>query len=153
MTGVDRKRCQNREDHLMEPRVHSSALFMIEFMPFENLDLVLAELWLYLIRPDPRLSELEGLYDRATRLDLLANGQSVMGTFFCAGLDPLIKQSHPLHEELVEIGGGDGQKSHSIEEWIGGILGFGYDPIVEFEPGEIPSEKTGRIRRVRGTRF
>jgi hypothetical protein len=44
--------------------------------------------------------------------------------------------AHTHHEELIEVGGGDGEELEAFEEWDGVVAGFIENSLVEFEPAE-----------------
>ena len=59
-----------------------------------------------------------------------------------------------LHEELVQIGGEDGEKLGALQQWIARIQGFGEDAIVEVQPAQIAIDPNlgKRLRRPPGSR-
>ena len=70
---------------------------------------------------------------RADRLQLLGDRQSVRAALHRAGLQQLLEARDPDLEEFVEIGAGDAQESHPLEQRNGGVLGLLEHALIEFE--------------------
>ena len=67
-----------------------------------------------------------------------------------AGAELLEDRRHPDHEELVEVGGGDGQELDPLEQRVGVVLGLGEHPAVELEPAQLAVDVQGGRRQVGG---
>lgn len=48
-------------------------------------------------------------------------------------------------EELVEIGGGDGEEFEAFEDWDGIVGGFIEHALIEFEPGKFSVDEHGKV--------
>ena len=64
----------------------------------------------------------------------------------------LAQHRHPLHEELVEIGGEDGEELDTLEEGRPLVQRLGQHTPIELEPAQIPVDPDGLDRRQRQRR-
>jgi len=100
-----------------------------EQLPLEDLARVLQQL------PD----------DVADPRQLLARGEAVGAALGLGLLQLLVQTGDPDHEELVQVGEGDGQELQPLEERPVVIRGLLQYPRVEREPGLLPVEVERRL--------
>ena len=82
-------------------------------------------------------------------LDLARGRAAVDGDLLHAGLDLLLEAADALHEELVEVRGGDGQKLHALEQRRALVLRLVQHAAVEGEPGQFAIEVEGGVEQAR----
>ena len=82
--------------------------------------------------------------DRADHLlclpDLLRGRTPVDGEFVHSGSDLLLQAADALHEELVEVRGGDRQELHTLEQRGSFVVRLVQDTVVEGQPGQLAVE-------------
>jgi hypothetical protein len=59
-------------------------------------------------------------------------------------LDLLLEPGDADLEEFIQVGMGDPEELHPLEQWNRGIQRLVQDPLVELEPREFAIEKTSR---------
>jgi len=79
--------------------------------------------------------------------DLLLRRSTINCTLVHARANLLLQSSNSLHEELVEIGGGDSQEFDSFQQRVAFVQGFFEDPAVERQPGLVAIEVIARIAK------
>ncbi len=73
-------------------------------------------------------------------VELLGGGQPVLTRRLDAGHDLGAQTRHPNHVELVEIGGGDGQKAQALEQRVALVLSLLEHSLVEVQPRQLAIE-------------
>ena len=82
----------------------------------------------------------DGLGAPGDAQQLLARGESVGRAHRQARLVAPFETGHPDHEELVEVGGEDGEELRAFQQGHRGVLGECEDTGVEVEPTELAVE-------------
>ena len=90
----------------------------------------------------------------ANHLELFVGAEAVDRRVVDAGAELLEQGRDPHHEELVEVGGRDGQELDALEQRVRGVGGLGQHAAVELEPAELPIDiESGVGRDPRGRRW
>jgi hypothetical protein len=61
----------------------------------------------------------------------------------------LFETGDPDHEKLIHVGGKNGEKFQSLQQWIAIVEGFFEHPRVEFEQAQFAIKEELRLRRNR----
>ena len=80
---------------------------------------------------------------------LFFGGQPVERGLLDAGAEFLQDGGDPHHEELVEVGAGNGQELDALEERVRRVLGLREDPPVELEPAQFAIDVQRRGAEIR----
>ena len=138
MAGVDRQRCQHREDLALEVVPQEVQVLPAQLGHVGDADAGLGHGGDDLVEEHPHLVLDGGADVLGDRLEGLAGGPAVRAAGDHAGLDLLAQPRHPDHEELVEVAGVDRQVLQPLQQRHVGVGGHRQHPVVELEPGEFP---------------
>jgi hypothetical protein len=83
-----------------------------------------------------RLDELANLFMNG--IQLLFGGQAIGTAFHYATLHLSLKAGHSNHEELFEVGTEDGEKFHTLQQWIVRVFRLLQDSFLEGKKAEFP---------------
>ena len=87
------------------------------------------------------------------RGELLGGGHPVLAPGADAGLHLPVQAGNPHHVELVEVGRGDGEEAHALEQGHARVPRFLEHALVEREPGQLAvDEPLGRVHSDSGGR-
>ena len=67
-------------------------------------------------------------------LKLLSRGQAILADRANVFTDLGFQARHTNHIEFIEIIGGDGEKSETLEQWMSRVLALTQNPLVERQP-------------------
>ena len=114
MRGVARDRREDWKDLAHELLFEPCAVRIVELRFVEHEDALLSHLG------DQRLPAVLLVVHQRPRPDgdgreLLGRGHAVLACGADAGLHLAVQPGHPHHVELVEVGCGDGEKTHPLE--------------------------------------
>ena len=116
----------------------------VELRFVEHADVVLSQLGHQRL-PAPLLIVHEGAGPDRDGRELFGRGHAVLARGGDAGLDLAVQAGDPHHVELVEVGSGDGEEAHPLQQGHARIPRFLEHPLVEREPGELAvDEALGR---------
>ena len=143
------QRDQDREDVGFELAAKPFHLGLGEFVGIDDGDAVLAQFLIEGMPGRPRLvAHLSDPFP--DRRQLLEGRQPVGARGDDAGHHLLLQPGKANHEKLVEIGRGDGEKSHPLEQGMTGILRLLEHPLIERQPGQFAVEETLASQHRRG---
>ena len=83
------------------------------------------------------------------RRQLLGRGHTVGRRFQRSGQELVAEAGHPDHEELVQVGGEDGQELDSFEQGAVLVESFFKDAQIELEPAQLAVDVQLRAAEVR----
>ncbi len=72
--------------------------------------------------------------------ELLLRCAAIDGELMNIGRDLLLQTADPLHEELVQVRAGDGEKLHPFEQRVALVLRLVEHTAIECEPGQLSIE-------------
>ena len=144
---VERQRCQHRADF---PREVPSQIVTHRRRPisrFEEANLLIGQPLTEFV-PYVGLVAQHAIGADAHRLELCRGAVPVRRHV----LEPLAQLlqcgGNANHEELVEVGRGNGQELDAFEERVTGIAGLSQHPFVELEPAQFTIDVEGRVPQV-----
>ncbi len=141
MGGVDGQWRQHREDPLGELLGLQRALVVAQLVPPHDDDALVLEGGLDLLLVDRRLHLHQLVGHQADLVEDLARLEPGGRPDRQARGDPALEPGHTDHEELVEVGGEDGQESRALQQrhrLVGRQL---QDPLVELQPRDLAVEE------------
>ena len=145
--GVERERGQNRADVAREVPVDVLVDLRSPRRRVEQPDLLALEQPSQ-GGPGGRQRVEHHVRARAHGLELLARGVAVGRHVLDAGAEAPHRRGHADHEELVEVGAGDGEELHPLEERLAGVLRLGEHALVELEPAELAVDVERRVLEI-----
>jgi hypothetical protein len=149
MGRIDRQRRQHRENLFHELLIQIFTVARLELLAGHHADALGAQLGMQ-GGPDALL-----LRDQAARGfidlgELLGRCQAIGA----AGGEPGAHHAHQArdadHVEFIEVGGGDGEKPHPLEQGMAAVLCFLDHAAVESQPGQFAVDETGWRSRIEG---
>ena len=147
MSGVDGQRSEDREDFAGEDLAQVLLLGFGQVLePAAEDDSLLLQGRQDFLFEDPVLF-LDELGDEGgDAVDLVLREHLVgPGGPGDAGVDLLHQAADPDHEELVQVGGEDGEELEPLEQGDAVVLGLVEDAAVELQPGEFAVDVQGRV--------
>ena len=141
---VHGQRRQDREDLLREHGAELVLGLRVEFLPVHEVDVLVGQRRADLLGVDPGVALLQPVGLLADLLQDLHGAQPGGGGDGEARGDPALQPGHPDHEELVQVGGEDGQEADPLQQVQVGVLGQFQDPGVEREPAQFPVQEPVR---------
>ena len=144
MARVERQRREHREDLVLEVLRQPGVDCRGVVIRLEEVDALGRQQRPQVARPAVGL--LGDLRERpaANHRQLLLGPQAVDRDLVDAGPELLQDGRHAHHEELVEVGAGDGEKLDALEQRVRRVLGLRQDAPVELEPAELAVDVQGR---------
>jgi hypothetical protein len=147
MSRVDRERSQHRKDLLPEHRVQLAQLALGDIGGADERDAGFGK-----GRDDVAVEQADLTVDQAldpgaNDPELLEGRHTVRRGDRHRGQDLFLEPRHPNLEEIVEVLAEDRQEPDPFEDGKLGILRHGQHPLVEIEPGQLPVEVAGGLRR------
>jgi len=145
MRGVECDRCQEWVYLLVEELYGELAIRFAEVFPAHDADANRLKFRDEAIIPAGVLVVGELMEALAEAIYALIRGES--------GFIGLLEQAHALFkllqdscdtdlDEFIEVAGGDGEELYSLEDWVGGIVGFFEDAVIELKPAFITIDET-----------
>jgi hypothetical protein len=113
----------------------------------EKRDALCVQLWTQ-SGPDRGLREQNGIRTLTHRLEQVDTAQPVSGRVLHARAQLPERGRHPNHEELIEVGAGDGEELHALEQGVIGVGRLREHPPVERQPAELAIDVQRRIVEV-----
>ena len=141
---VHGQRRQDREDLLRE---HGAELVLglgVEFLPVHEVDVLIGQRRTDLLGVDPGVALLQPVGLLADLLQDLHGAQPGRGGDGEPGGDPALQPGDPDHEELVQVGGEDGQEADPLQQVQVRVLGQFQHAGVEREPAQFPVQEPVR---------
>ncbi len=81
-------------------------------------------------------------------LDLFHRCSAVDRQVMDPGHHLLFQAADPFHEKFIQVRRGNGQEFQALQKRDPAVLGFGQNPAVELEPGQLAVQKTGLGRKL-----
>ena len=138
MRGVERDGRQERIDLLLEKLDGELAFRFAKLLPANDRDACALEFGDQAAIPADGLIECELMQTLAEAVHTLllteAAGVERMGQAM-AFFQALEDAGDANLYELVKVAGGNGEELDALDEWVGGVVGFCEDALVELEPG------------------
>jgi hypothetical protein len=145
--GVERQRGEHRADVAREVAVQVFVDLRRPALRIEQADLLVLE-QLAERRPRGGHGLEHHVRARAHRFELLARGVAVGCHVFDAGPEPAHRGGDADHEELVEVGAGDRQELHPLEQRMALVLRLREHALVELEPAQLPVDVERRVLEI-----
>jgi hypothetical protein len=139
MGGVDGDGRQERVDLALKVALSEGAGFVVEFLPRQQTNAMLAELREELLIPALVLGCDELVDVGGEDFKGLVGAKAVVSGLAIAVFNALHESGLAHLNVLVKIVGGDGEEFYALQEGVGGVLGFLEDAPIELHPGVIPS--------------
>ena len=137
MTGIDRQRCEDREDAVAEPLGDQLSLVGCQIIELEQFNTDFVESRQHLGGEDLFLTCAEFENHRADVFNLFA-GSAAVGTHRRDPRGDLVMEPrHPHLEELVEVAGEDRQVANPLKQRNPHVGGKFQDPAVEGQPAQL----------------
>ena len=148
MRRVDRDRSQQRVDFALEVVLGELVGLVVQFIPFEQPDALLAQFGQQAIVPAGVLGVDKAVDFGGQRGQGFVGAQPVVARLAVAVFDALHEAGLADFDVFVEVAAGDGQELDPLQQGIGRVLGLFQDAPVELHPGCIPSvEKSLLLNR------
>ncbi len=144
--GVERNRGEHGVDLVMEELCGELAVGVVELLPGEDADAGFGESGDEALVEALGLVSGEGVEAVAEAVHALVLGEAAfVGLLLEAEVffELLEDACDADFDELVKVGGGDGEELEALEKGIGGVVGFFEDALVEEEPGFVAIEVAG----------
>lgn len=134
MRRVHRLRSHQRKDVAQVVFADGGLLGRAKLLEIEYVDVRVAQA-LEQFGQQRALLRLERAHLGEALRDLLLRRAPVVGKLLHPRDRLLLEPADPLHEKLIEIRSGDGQKLHPLKQRIALVERLGEDPPVECKPG------------------
>ena len=137
MGGVDGDGGQQRIDFALEVVLGKGAGVVVELLPLEQADALLAQLGEQLVVPAAVLGVDKAVDFGGEDGEGFVGAQAVVARLAVAVFNALHEAGLADFDVLVEVGAGDGEELDALEQGIGGVFGFFKHTPVELHPGVV----------------
>ncbi len=146
MAGIDGQRRQHRKDLFLEITGQVAALRLVELLVVEHLHAGLAgQGRTQLLAPEAVHAVVHGPERLPDQAELLGGRAAVGRELTHPGCFLSFEAAVALAEKLVEVGRGDGQKAHALQQGDARIERLKEHAPVEVDPAQLPVEVQARI--------
>ena len=149
MPGIDRQGRQHREHQTPEVLAGLALGVSVQRIPASQVDALLGQGGQQVPGQQRRCRLHLGPNLNGDAGQLFAWTEPIRGRVDQRRFELLVQPGDPDHEELVLVGGVDGQELQALEQGIAAVEGLAQHPLVERQPGHLPVEEQGRAVQVR----
>ncbi len=144
MCRVHRERRQDGEDLLREHGAELVLGLVIQFVPVHEVDVLVGQGGPDLLGVDPRVALLEPVGGFADLVQNLHGAQAGRGRYGQSCGDAALQAGNADHEELVQVGGEDGEETDPLQEVEVRVLGKFQHARIEGQPAELTVQEPVR---------
>ena len=141
MRRIDGDGGQQRIDFALEVVLGKGAGFVVELVPLQQADALLAQFGEQVLVPAVVLGVDKGVDFGGEDGQRLVGAQAVVARLAVAVFNALHEAGLADFDVFVEVGAGDGEELDPLEQRIGGVFGLFEDTAIELHPGVVASVK------------